>query len=267
MRKKQMFYLLLCQLIMASDARKCIRGRPFSQYEIFRGSLPGIDENGECFILSCKQDLCSTWNSGNPTCTKCPDNKCLPSHAIEISECQNCDSLEVSEVSHNGLTMNIPFQEEQRGHCNYYNSGKIRKKNVIRSPKESYCTFSEICAYEPIIVRAHVYETKVAKICHKVPQALASHTQQFFIQGNTFNETITCSFDICDVTSLLDFAYWHGFCLSSLELTIISLFALTIVSLISFTLVKCVGRKAEHRDAKNNAKPKMDIEIAINENK
>ena len=58
---------------MASDARKCIRGRPFSQDEIFRGSLPGIDENGGFFILSCKQDLYSTWNSGNPTCTKCPE--------------------------------------------------------------------------------------------------------------------------------------------------------------------------------------------------
>ena len=186
-------------------------------------------------------------------CCKCKNDRCLPAHVIEIKDCKNCENLQIQEVSHYGISMNIPVNSNERVNCNDYTLETPKQKSVIRTPRNSYCTDSEICGFEPITISAHLFETQVAKMCHKVPPALASHTELFHINGKTFEETIACNFDVCDVTNFLQFAHWHSFCFSTNEVVLALSLAAVVVILALFATVKCIIRKSKQVTASDNA--------------
>ena len=184
---------LILHLCAISNARICKGGRGFSENEVYRGSLPGVDERG-------------------------------------------------------GVEMNVPVEGNEYDECNDQASESSLKNSVIHFARNTYCTKSDVCAFEPVKVKAHLFQTTTAKNCHKVPEELASHTETFEVFGQTFNETIECRFQICDVTNFLHFSYWHSSCFSTLEVVIASVFALLNVFLILYGVVKCVYCKRKNDD-------------------
>ena len=156
--------------------------------------------------------------------------------------------------------MNVPFHNKNQIKCLNGTDVNKKKKSVIRSQTNVYCTKSTICGFEPITIKAHLFETKVAKKCHKIPQALASHTEEYYVSGSSFNATISCGFNICDVTSFLQFGHWYNFCFSTLELLAASSLLIVIFSFAIISVAKCLLNKSRSNVNINSKLYKLPVE-------
>ena len=231
----------LMYFFMLSEGRRCIDGSPISEFEPFRSSLPGFDESGECYLINCREDQCAKWNGGNPTCFECPNTDCILSHALNVPGCKNCESEKVFEIHHAGSTMNHYFTNGI-SHCSQFKNAIAKNKTVIKRPRNSYCTKSQICGFEPIKIHTEDFKTRKSILCHDIPLAIAMQTDKYSVHGNTFHETIQCSFDICDLSHYLELNYWTNHCYTNLELALSSVIIFVFVLMMGINIVKCIRK-------------------------
>ena len=144
------------------NARICTDGDPFSRYDVFKASLPGRDNDGECYILHCSWEQCSSWNKGTPECKTCPKDECIKSHAIEIPNCTNCENVDIYEILYIDGVINSNVDLNTT--CKHRIFAQKKTKSVIRQPSTLYCTKRQVCGFEPINIVAGNYFTTEPRI-------------------------------------------------------------------------------------------------------
>ena len=173
------------QVITYSEQRMCNHGEPLMKNQFFIGSLPGMDDNGYCFINYCNSTDCSVW-SEKAACLTCRKNACLFSNSIEVKGCTRCVEEEVYELHANKGVINMNSSYLNSDNCIVIHPSSIpTKKKIIKKPTNVYCTSNSICGFEKIELETKLYQTREPSTCHKIPLAVATTGTGYIIfKGN-----------------------------------------------------------------------------------